>query len=340
MITAAPASPINIFSTCPQSRVFDRTDYLDAVLQVARWSDEASCAGMLIYTDNSLVDPWTVAQLVLGSTTQLRPLIAVQPVYMHPYAVAKLVASYGLLFGRQVFLNMVAGGFTRDLQALDDDTEHDARYDRLVEYTTIVKRLLSGQSVTFSGRYYRVTNLRLAPSLPPELMPGITVSGSSIAGAAAAEALDATAVQYPRPAGEYEGGHERTMRDPGIRIGIIAREDADAAWRVAWDRFPPDRQGQLTHQLAMKLSDSVWHRQLSSLALRSEAQAPAYWLHPFENYKTFCPYLVGDYATVGAELARYLEIGFRTFIMDIPREPDDLTHIGVAFHRATSLAFV
>ena len=63
---------------------------------------------------------------------------------MHPYTVAKLVTSIAKLYDRRVFLNMVAGGFINDLLALNDPTDHDARYDRLVEYTTIVKRLLAG----------------------------------------------------------------------------------------------------------------------------------------------------------------------------------------------------
>ena len=65
------------------------------------------------------------------------PLIAVQPVYIHPYSVAKLVSSLAFLHGRKVYLNMVAGGFVTDLDALADETDHDERYRRLVEYTTM-----------------------------------------------------------------------------------------------------------------------------------------------------------------------------------------------------------
>jgi alkanesulfonate monooxygenase len=329
------ADPIRIFSTCPQSRVVASGEYLAKVIDVARWSDEAGCEGSLIYTDNSLVDPWLVAQAVIESTQRLCPLVAVQPIYMHPYSVAKMVASLGYLYGRRVYLNMVAGGFVRDLQALDDDTQHDRRYDRLVEFTTIVKMLLSSpRPVSFAGDFYRVHNLRLSPALPPELFPGITLSGSSAAGAAAARALGAIAVQYPRTAGDYQGSHEITSHHQGIRIGVIARDRSDAAWDVAWKRFPADRQGQLTHQLAMKTSDSVWHRQLSTLARDSRPDLPTYWLHPFQNYSTFCPYLVGSYDAVGAEIARYIQLGFRTFILDIPESPDDLAHTSIAFSRA------
>jgi alkanesulfonate monooxygenase len=205
----------------------------------------------------------------------------------------------------------------------------------LVEYTTIIKSLLADPGpVTYHGEFYRVHNLRLTPAVPPDLFPGITVSGSSSAGAAAARALGAIAVQYPRSAGDYESSYDVISEDPGIRIGVIARVNADDAWDVAWQRFPDDRLGQLTHQLAMKTSDSSWHAQLSRLASEPQPIPPTYWLHPFENYKTFCPYLVGSYEAVGSELARYMRVGFSTFILDIPQSQDDLEHTSVAFDRA------
>jgi len=61
-----------------------------------------------------------------------------------------------------------------------------------------------------------------------------------------------------------------------------------------------------------------------------------YWLVPFENYKTFCPYLVGSYERVADEVARYVAAGYRTFILDVPASPEELEHIRVVFERATS----
>jgi len=319
------------------STAVDHSQYLQRVVDVARWSEEAGCHGILIYTDNSLVDPWLLAQIILQNTERLHPLVAVQPVYMHPYTVAKMVTTIANLYGRRIFLNMVAGGFMNDLLALGDETSHDRRYDRLVEATTIIRDLLTGDPVTFSGEFYRVKNLRLKPAIPPALFPGFTVSGSSVAGLKAATALGATAVQYPKPAGEYEGGHAGSAEDIGLRVGIIAREDADHAWKTAWDRFPDDRQGQLTHQLAMKTSDSVWHRQLSQLGLEVTNQETPYWLHPFENYRTFCPYLVGSYEEVAREVAHYVAKGFTTFILDIPPSLAELEHTSVVFAKVANM---
>ena len=121
---------LHIFSTCPQSSDSSPRDYLREVRDVARWSEEAGCEGMLIYSDNRLVDPWLVAQHVVANTERLSPLVAVQPIYMHPYTVAKMVASIAFMYRRRVYLNMVAGGFKNDLIALNDLTPHDERYAR------------------------------------------------------------------------------------------------------------------------------------------------------------------------------------------------------------------
>jgi alkanesulfonate monooxygenase len=226
---------------------------------------------------------------------------------------------------------MVAGGFRNDLAALGDHTPHDDRYARTTEYALIMKRLLAGEAVTLAGRYYSITNLRMTPELAPELQPGFLISGSSEAGRAAAKEIGAIAVKYPKRPGEEDS---QEGEDAGVRVGIVARPTAEEAWRVARERFPADRKGQIAHKLAMKVSDSQWHLQLSELGNAAEGDEDPYWLWPFENYATFCPYLVGSYEVVAAELQRYMTLGFRAFILDIPPSEEELHHTGVAFDRA------
>ncbi|HET6674066.1 MAG TPA: LLM class flavin-dependent oxidoreductase [Nitrospiraceae bacterium] len=333
MMSQPPARSVQVFSTCPPSSAVSREAYVERVTDVARWSEQHGCKGILVYTDNSLVDPWLITHIIIQHTKALCPLVAVQPTYMHPYTVAKMIASLGYLYGRRVYLNMVAGGFKNDLAALNDTTPHDKRYERLREYTDIIQQLLTDASpLTCSGEFYKVDRLKLIPSLPRDLVPGVFVSGSSEAGLAAVKALGAVSVEYPKPAAEYGGDPPGADIERGMRIGIIAREDEAEAWSVARARFPEDRKGQLTHQLAMKVSDSVWHKQLTQLGEQSESNP--YWLIPFQHYKTFCPYLVGSYRCVGEELARYVKLGYGTFILDVPSDESELRHINIAFRLA------
>jgi Luciferase-like monooxygenase len=74
----------------------------------------------------------------------------------------RVVSSFG-----HRYLNMVAGGFTNDFAALNDTTQHDRRYVRLTEYTSIIQRLLeSSNPVSHDGEFYKVSNLRMTPPLP------------------------------------------------------------------------------------------------------------------------------------------------------------------------------
>jgi len=292
---------------------------------------------MLIYADNSIIDPWVVADRVLNVTKRLAPLVAVQPIYMHPYSVAKKVVSFGFMYQRQVCLNMIAGGFRGDLLALGDPTPHDERYARLIEYTQIIQRLLKGDAVSLTGAYYTVQNLRLSPAMMAP-MPQILMSGSSDAGRAAVIELGITGVEYPEPAHQIDLNKLPASR--GIRVGIIADDDRDIAWRRALERFPPDRRGQLQQAMAVKVSDSSWHQILNTRATEEEG-GPAgdspYWLWPYKQYATFCPYLVGTYQRVAEEIARYLQLGYKTFILDIPREEGDLVCAQKVFQHAVAM---
>ncbi|MFC5063793.1 LLM class flavin-dependent oxidoreductase [Actinomycetospora atypica] len=335
MTRAMGDGALQIYSTCPQSKDVPAGEYGRAVADVARWSEAAGCTGMLVYTDNGIADPWLVAQQALAATERLAPLVAVQPVYMHPFTAASMVSSLAYLHGRSVHLNMLAGGFRNDLLALGDTTEHDDRYARTVEYTQVLLALLRGETVTHEGRWHQVRNLRLAPALPAELMPEVLISGSSPAGRAAAEAIGAVPIRYPEPLGQ------ETAEAPaggGVRVGIVAREDTAEAWKVAEERFPTDRKGQIAHSMAMRASDSHWHTQLSAAAQAQPAtedgEPDPFWLGPFQNYQTFCPYLVGSYDRVAAAIAHYAGQGTRVFVLDIPPSAEELDHIGEVFRRA------
>jgi alkanesulfonate monooxygenase len=233
-----------------------------------------------------------------------------------------MVATLSYFYGRKIYLNMTVGGFKRDLQALKDFTEHDERYTPLVEYSRTIKALAerSSKSVGFSyeGAYYSVDGLKLVPPLPSELLPEFFVSGSSEAGANAAAALDATAVQYPRPIHEYDLGTLALTQKRRIRVGIVARDTSGEASRVAEGRFPLDRRGEIAHSLGMKTSDSRWHQDLSERPAAKDSLDSPYWVRPFRSYQTFCSYLVGSYERVAKEIARYVAAGFHSIILDIP----------------------
>jgi alkanesulfonate monooxygenase len=321
---------IDVYTSCPLDTSHAR--------DVSLWSDRFGCRGMLLYTDNKCPDPWVLGQDIITHTTDLSPLIAVQPIYMHPYATAQKVAALSGLYERPIDLNLVAGGFQTDLAALDDKLEHDARYDRLTEYGMIVMKLLAGERLTFKGAHYNVYGLQLRNRLSPNLLPRVTVAGSSPSGRKCASVLGATAVTYPEPLNsrpisrEVESaGTDLALQRTGIRLGILARSTSEAAWTEANRWLPATAQDSSRLKSVVAVTDSSWLRQLANVAVDPEApHSSTYWIAPFESGISFCPYLVGSYEEVAAYLAGYLGSGVKVIILDTPREIYDLEHAYIA----------
>lgn len=329
---------VELFTTTPQSVEYERYFFLNELKRIAQLSEKYGCKGILIYSDNRLADPWMTTGLILAETSHLLPMIALQPVYMHPYTIAKKISTIALIYNRRIALNLVAGGFVNDLKALADNTAHDKRYERLCEYTEIIQMLLTSKhAVSYDGEYYQIKNLKLQPQMPEDLQPVYYLSGSSDMARQSAKRLDAHLIEYPEPSEYYSKSHinkEHSMK--GIRIGILARHTHEQAWIDANKRFPKTRAGQISHLLAKKTSDSEWHKNLSSHNGNGQHKEPVYWLGPFKHYHTFCPYLVGDYSDVARELSSYLKTGCTTCILDIPVSELDLQSTVRVFKQASS----
>lgn len=318
-----------VVTTCPESSSIEPSRYLETVIERARQSEDAGHHGLLIHSDHRLLDPWVIAQVVLAATRRLRPVVTVQPLYLHPYAAARKIASLVAMFGRPADLVLAAGGFRTDLLALDERASHRARYDRVVEYGRIVSRLLSSsEPITHDGEAYRIHQPRGLAPLQRSDRPQLFVAASSRAGRTAARGLGATGVLPLLPDAAFETGD-------GVRVGILAREDADEALRVAAERFPERSGPHLEHRLEMKWTDSRWQQHL----IRAAEDAPApWWLAPFEHRHAQTPYLVGDIRTVSRALVPALEAGCEWLFLDAPGDPDDLEHSHQVLRRAWNRA--
>lgn len=335
---------LKVYATTPESepqaiarnKKVDGLEYYQQIKDTAKWSEECGFEGTLIYSNNSLVDGWSVAQIILEQTENLKPLVAVNPIYIRPYSLAKRIASMSFMFKRRIDINWIAGGFQNDLKSLGECTPHDKRYDRLFDYAKLVQGLLRSNGLfSHEGEYYKVDKIKMMPSIPEEMIPVELISGTSEAGIATAEKLGATKVKYAKPLSEYESETPKHNFDLGVRFGIIARETSEEAWTIANKRFPDDLKGKMAHALASKTSDSKWHEQLSNLeAIENRS---VYWLKPFQTYKTFCPYLVGSHEEVANELAGYVNLGHTSIILDIMTQKEDFANCKTVFSKVEEL---
>ncbi|MDN4986442.1 LLM class flavin-dependent oxidoreductase [Bradyrhizobium arachidis] len=314
------AARLRVFPAISRNR--DPKKYVGELMRVAEFADRNGFEGILLFEGNDVfVEPWAMAQHIMAATARSSPLIAVNPVYMHPFTVAKFVSSLAQLHGRKVHLNMITGTAISDLQGLGDEQSHADRYVRLGEFVAIVRQLLSSpRPVTFEGRFYRVSNLQLRPRLPAELMPEFLIAGQSDAAQRVAKESGCIKMQMLPP------DLDRGLNAPGMNFGIFARESGDEARRAAKARFRDNPDDRELLALTVENSDSVWKRRLYE-GQSGDLADNGYWLLPYLTFQADCPYLVGSYAEIGAKLREFAAKGLTTIMLDMVADEAEMQHV-------------
>lgn len=319
---------IEVFTISPRTTKVE--EYWKNIEQVIAWSDKYDATGILLFEGNdTFVQPWLASQATFTNTERLCPLVAVNPIYMHPFTAAKMISSFAYLYGRRTYLNMITGTALSYLEALDDHLDKAQRYDRLREYAELIARLTSseGRPVSYEGQYYRTKNAKLEPAMPADLQPVFYIAGQSEPAMRVASAIGAVHMQM-LPA-KLDG--DLTPGAQGIHFGIVTRSDPEAAWQAAREIFPPDEAGRRLQAFSMNNTDAVWKRRMMMAATMGEGAREGYWLEPFRNFKADCPYFVGSHAQVAALVARLARGGIRHIILDIPRAEREFAEIDQAF---------
>ena len=218
-LPAGTRTRLRIFPAIPRN--LNSAKYVDELMRIARFSDLNGFAGILLFTGNdTLVEPWSMAQHILAHTAKSSPLVAVNPIYMHPFTVAKLVSSFALLFHRKIYLNMVTGTAISDLQGLGERYSHKDRYLRLGEFIYVVRELLSGtRPLNFKGKFYTADNLQLRPGLPEPLMPEFLIAGQSDDAHRISKEMGCLMMQMLPP------NLEEGISAPGVNFGIFTRQE-------------------------------------------------------------------------------------------------------------------
>jgi alkanesulfonate monooxygenase len=324
-----PQKEIRVFTISPRTLGLEK--YWQELQDTITWSRNFNCTGILIFTGNdTYIEPWLVAQTVLEKTPNLSPLVAVNPVYMHPFTAAKMISSFAHLYQRRVYLNMVTGTAISHLAALGDSVSHDERYHRLQEYIQIIKALLeASRPVTLQGRFYTVDHLQLYSAFPKDLLPEFVLAGQSSAARSVCDAVGAVGMHMLQ-----SKLADAVVETRGIHFGIVTRPDDAGAWKAAERLFPPDSDGKDLLDYSMRNTDSAWKHRMRFEADQPDAAASGYWLEPFRNSKADCPYFVGSYTRTAELIAKLVRRGVDTFILDIPATEEEYAHASEAFRIA------
>jgi alkanesulfonate monooxygenase len=328
-----PDRVIDVFTISP--RTTNTEHYWENIKKTALLSEKYGYSGNLIFTGNDIyVDTWIVANTIFANTKHLSPLVAVNPIYMHPFSVAKMISSFAYIFGRKTYINCVTGTSKNDLISFDDNLEHNDRYERLREYIEIVKLLLKAEPVTYTGKFYTVKNMQLLPEVPANLLPEFYLAGASIAAKDTAEKIGAVHMTMGKPLTEITTEYPLPIKSEGLYFGLITRETEKSAWEVFCQLFPDNEEGEMMLNYSMSNTDSEWKKELKRLSESNANDDKRFQMKPFKAFQADCPYYVGDHEQVANVIISYVLSGYKSIIIDTPSDENEYRHIAKAFEIA------
>ncbi len=135
-----------------------------------------------IFSDSTgpCLEGWTVTTALAQATTRLRVGLLVTGIhYRHPAVLANMAAALDIISNGRLELGVGAGWNEEESEAygieLGTLTE---RFDRFDEAIEVVVSLLTNETTTFSGRYYKLNEARNEPKPVQQPHPPIVIGGT------------------------------------------------------------------------------------------------------------------------------------------------------------------
>jgi alkanesulfonate monooxygenase len=247
--------------------------------QIAIATDSLGYEGVLLPTGRSCEDAWILAASLIDATRRLKFLVALRPGLVQPAQSARMAATFDRLSGGRLLVNLVTGGDRAELEGDGLFLPHDQRYEQSTEFLTIWRETLArshnGEAFDFDGKHLSVKGAKLLYPPVNRPYPPIFFGGSSEeAHELAAQQLDTYLTWGEPPAAvaakvadirARAAKYGRTLSF-GIRLHVIVRETADAAWRAASELVSElDDSIIATAQQKFAQMDSVGQRRMAEL---------------------------------------------------------------------------
>lgn len=294
--------------------------------QIARSAEQLGFEAALTPTGAWCEDAWVSTAMLSSLSERLTFLVAFRPGLTSPFVSAQMAGTFQNLSGGRLALNVVTGGESHEQRMFGDFLDKDGRYERCDEFLTIVRRLWTGEPVTFRGDHLRVEDAVL--SQIPDPLPQIYFGGSSpAAGRVAAKHADvyltwgeppaavAEKVEWIRKLAQAEGRQIRF----GIRLHTIARDTSDAAWAEADRLLANISEDDIRRvQDGLKRSESVGQQRMLELNSGSKDGLvihPNLWAGVGLVRGGAGTAMVGSYAEIADLVEQYQAVGIEEFVL-------------------------
>ncbi len=302
---------------------------LGYLAQIARAAETVGFEGALTPTGAWCEDAWLTTAMLAAESERLKFLVAFRPGGVSPTLAAQMGATFQRHSGGRLLVNVVTGGEPSEQRAYGDFLGKDDRYTRTGEFLDVVRRLWAGEQVTLDGEQVHVEGAQLqrrARPGPADLLRGVLPRRRRGRGkhvdvyltwgeppAQVAEKID-----WIRGLAAAQGREVRF----GIRLHVITRDTADAAWAQAEELLrgiPAEMIEQV--QAGLSRSESVGQQRMRSLHSGGTATAadlevsPNLWAGVGLVRGGAGTALVGSHAEVADRIAEYHALGITEFVL-------------------------
>lgn len=294
--------------------------------QIARSAEQLGFEAALTPTGAWCEDAWLTTAMLSQVSERLKFLVAFRPGLTSPTLAAQMATTFQNLSGGRLLLNVVTGGESHEQRGYGDFLDKEARYVRCGEFLEVVRRLWSGEEVTFEGEHIKVEGAKLQQL--PDPQPELYFGGSSpIAGEIAAEHADVYLTWGEPPAAvagkiawirELAAEEGRELRF-GIRMHTITRDTSEAAWVEAQrllDHIDDDDIKRV--QDGLRRSESEGQRRMLELNRGSRDDLeihPNVWAGIGLVRGGAGTALVGSHEEVADRIAEYHDLGIDEFVL-------------------------
>tara|TARA_B100000029_G_scaffold410587_1_gene412558 strand:+ start:12209 stop:13033 length:825 start_codon:yes stop_codon:yes gene_type:complete len=150
-------------------------DWKNKLLEVLPLIEEAGISSLLVWDhymlpekygkeNNNTIDAWTLLSFIAANTKKIKIGTCVTPIpFRPPQQLAKVVSSVDNISDGRVILGVGAGWHRPEFDAYSKWDDNKVRYEKTVEGLEIMKKLWTGDNISFNGKYYKVEDAILQP---------------------------------------------------------------------------------------------------------------------------------------------------------------------------------
>jgi alkanesulfonate monooxygenase len=305
----------------PDGKLRSSFDHCKSIVQCA---DKHAFQNILLPSSYQVgQDTLTFAAAMAEQTRQIQLLTAIRCGEVHPPMLARAISTLDHMLEGRLALNIISS----DLPGMQLDSK--SRYRRSGEVIQILKQAWSGNEIDFTGEFYRF-KMSCEPVKPYQQNGGPLLyfgGHSDAARELCARFCDVylfwpdteKALQAGMQDMAARAGHLGRTLDFGLRIHVIVRPsegEAREAARTLVSKLDPATGSTIKHRAQDSRSAGVGIQD----TLRTKADADGYvepglWTGIGRARSGCGCAIVGDPEQVRRKLERYMELGFRAFIL-------------------------